>query len=464
MNNPTPVFFWAQLISLHLMIMTILHSWSHFLQNSLQITEREDPILCSDVRNNLFGPMEFSRRDLAALNIMRGRDNGLPDYNTVRKCFGFPMMNHFSEINPEQYAQNPDIFHQLEEEYEGDLMNIDLYVGGMLESYGGPGPLFTKIIKEQFERLRDSDRFWFENNENDLFSKEEIKALKNLKLSDIIIAVTNINRGDIQENVFFHHEGDPCPQPQQLNATEMEPCMFLKGYDYFQGSEVPYIFGVIVILFIPVALLCSAYGVVKIMNSRRRKIKTKWEADNGKGVDKMYVKEWLHHSAKRNAKITFGPDEAFHLRNRKGEKLRSVSVKGIENLVCQVTQDRDKKPMLLISVEKDHDLVLEFSNGVERKKLLTKLETFLQSYKKRLETVPTYKDEMLAVSPKSSFKHLEIILGRYVMPVKNHFSCRALRQRRDGRHGWNISSARHTRSLLGSSLARSGKLWRWTVM
>ena len=368
-----------------------------------QITEREDPILCSDVRNNLFGPMEFSRRDLAALNIMRGRDNGLPDYNTVRKCFGFPMMNHFSEINPEQYAQNPDIFHQLEEEYEGDLMNIDLYVGGMLESYGGPGPLFTKIIKEQFERLRDSDRFWFENNENDLFSKEEIKALKNLKLSDIIIAVTNINRGDIQENVFFHHEGDPCPQPQQLNATKMEPCMFLKGYDYFQGSEVPYIFGVIVILFIPVALLCSAYGVVKIMNSRRRKIKTKWEADNGKGIDKMYVKEWLHHSAKRNAKITFGPDEAFHLRNRKGEKLRSVSVKGIENLVCQVTQDRDKKPMLLISVEKDHDLVLEFSNGVERKKLLTKLETFLQSYKKRLETVPTYKDEMLAVSLQSSF-------------------------------------------------------------
>ena len=72
----------------------------------------------------------------------------------------------------------------------------------------------------------------------------------------------------------------------------------------------------------------------------------------------------------------------------------------------QVTQDRDKKPMLLISVEKDHDLVLEFSNNVERKKLLTKMETFLQSYKKRLETVPTYKDEMLAVSLTSHSKHL----------------------------------------------------------
>lgn len=53
---------------------------------SSQLAEREDALLCSDVRDNLFGPMEFSRRDLGALNIMRGRDNGLPDYNTARYC------------------------------------------------------------------------------------------------------------------------------------------------------------------------------------------------------------------------------------------------------------------------------------------------------------------------------------------------------------------------------------------
>ena len=113
--------------------------------------------------------------------------------------------------------------------YDGDMMNLDLYVGGMLESYGGPGPLFTKIIKDQFERLRDADRFWFENKENGLFTEEEISALKKLKLSDIILAVTDIQRGHIQENVFLWQTGDPCPQPHQLNATEMDPCMFLKG-------------------------------------------------------------------------------------------------------------------------------------------------------------------------------------------------------------------------------------------
>lgn len=48
-----------------------------------QLAEKEDTVLCSDVRDKLFGPNEFSRRDLGALNIMRGRDNGVPDYNTV---------------------------------------------------------------------------------------------------------------------------------------------------------------------------------------------------------------------------------------------------------------------------------------------------------------------------------------------------------------------------------------------
>ena len=40
---------------------------------SSQISEKEDNVFCSDVRNQLFGPMEFSRRDLAAINIMRGK-------------------------------------------------------------------------------------------------------------------------------------------------------------------------------------------------------------------------------------------------------------------------------------------------------------------------------------------------------------------------------------------------------
>ncbi len=202
---------------------------------SSQISEREDPVLCSDVRNNLFGPMEFSRRDLAALNIMRGRDNGLPDYNQVRKCNNMPMIEDFGEINPVLNATNPELFERLAALY-GTVDDIDLYVGGMLESVDGPGPLFTKIIKEQFERLRDSDRFWFENPEMEVFSDEDRAYFKSLKLSDVIRSTTDIGEDDIQRNVFFHLANDPCAQPVQLNASHLEPCPFLKGYDYFQVS------------------------------------------------------------------------------------------------------------------------------------------------------------------------------------------------------------------------------------
>lgn len=45
---------------------------------------------------------------------------------------------------------------------------MDLFVGGLLEADGEIGPVFKDIIKEQFRRIRDGDRFWFENKENEL--------------------------------------------------------------------------------------------------------------------------------------------------------------------------------------------------------------------------------------------------------------------------------------------------------
>lgn len=47
------------------------------------------------------------------------------------------------------------------------LDRLDLFVGGMLETTDrGPGELFRTILLDQFIRLRDGDRFWFENKEN----------------------------------------------------------------------------------------------------------------------------------------------------------------------------------------------------------------------------------------------------------------------------------------------------------
>ena len=159
--------------------------------------------MCADIRNKLFGPLDFSRRDLAALNIMRGRDNGLPDYNTVRQYYQLPRVSNWSEINTNLYHKDRELFEKLEEVYgQGRRMdNIDLYIGGMLESNSGPGPLFRRIINDQFQRIRDADRFWFENNNTGIFSKEEIEAIRDIKLWDVIVNSTSINEAEIQKKV-----------------------------------------------------------------------------------------------------------------------------------------------------------------------------------------------------------------------------------------------------------------------
>lgn len=65
---------------------------------SVQLCEEEDHKIVEDLRENVFGPLEFPRRDLMAVNIQRGRDHGIPDYNTVRKIMNLRPLNNFTEF------------------------------------------------------------------------------------------------------------------------------------------------------------------------------------------------------------------------------------------------------------------------------------------------------------------------------------------------------------------------------
>ncbi|XP_023209588.1 dual oxidase-like isoform X1 [Centruroides sculpturatus] len=364
-----------------------------------QIAEREDNVLCSDVRNKLFGPMDFMRRDLGALNIMRGRDNGIPDYNTVRQSFQLPRLTKWEDINPGLANEKPDLFEQLKTLYE-DINKIDLFVGGMLETElsGRPGILFRTIIKQQFERLRDADRFWFENPQSGVFTPEEVAEIRRITMYDVIINATSIRIGQIQRNVFSWHRGDPCPQPSQLSSSMMEPCAILDGYDYFHGNEVAYIYSCIALTFIPIICAGLGYGVIKLQNKRRRKIRLKQHIKMEKHFEKLGisdVKEWLHQNHKREVQVKIGPDESLSTINRKGEILRKVDFKSVNALVVEETQDVNKKPMVLIRSPRDHDLVLQFVNSQVRQKFISKLESFLLSKKKTLEIIKTYRDVML---------------------------------------------------------------------
>lgn len=58
-----------------------------------------------------YGPLHFSRHDLISMTIMRGRDYGLPDYNTVREQVGMTRVASFNEINPWLNSTSPEVTH-----------------------------------------------------------------------------------------------------------------------------------------------------------------------------------------------------------------------------------------------------------------------------------------------------------------------------------------------------------------
>ncbi|GAB5406421.1 MAG: peroxidase family protein [Aureliella sp.] len=146
------------------------------------------------LRNAVFGPPGSGGFDLVALNIQRGRDHGLADYNSIRVAYGLEPVESFSDI-----TSDVEIQEKLEGLY-GSVDNIDAWVGMLAEDHqrgSSVGETAGTIIAEQFERLRDGDRFWYENT----FSGSDLRQLRQTTLADVIENNTNVT--GLQENVFF---------------------------------------------------------------------------------------------------------------------------------------------------------------------------------------------------------------------------------------------------------------------
>jgi len=125
---------------------------------TMQRAQEIDNLVVDEVRNFLFGPPGAGGFDLASLNIQRGRDHGLPDYNTLRRVFGLPTIDTFEDINPD-----PAVWQGFAAVYDSvdaidpwPAMLAEPQVPGALV-----GPTLRTILAEQFRRLRDGDRFWY---------------------------------------------------------------------------------------------------------------------------------------------------------------------------------------------------------------------------------------------------------------------------------------------------------------
>lgn len=177
-----------------------------------QIQQELDCKMIEDVRSFLFGPPGAGGLDLAAININRGRERGLPDFNTIREDLGLTPYTTFLELNPDV-----DIAAEMENAYL-DLNDIDPWVG-MLAEYHMPNALFgetvMEIMERQFSGLREGDRFYYENDP--ILTTDEKAEIKSTTLRMIIMRNTDIEL--MQENVFLAMPHDSICNPLALQAT-----------------------------------------------------------------------------------------------------------------------------------------------------------------------------------------------------------------------------------------------------
>lgn len=161
-----------------------------------QPMQKLDNKVIGGLRNFLFGDPGAGGLDLVSLNILRSREKGIPDFNTVRQNFDLNPYSNFAQITSNQ--QDNQV---LENIYE-DIDNVDPWVAMLSEDpfeESIAGQTITTIMKKQFQVLRKGDRFYYENDPG--FTDEEIAEIKATRLSDVIRRNTNID--NIQDDVFI---------------------------------------------------------------------------------------------------------------------------------------------------------------------------------------------------------------------------------------------------------------------
>ncbi|NXJ11643.1 DUOX2 oxidase, partial [Odontophorus gujanensis] len=339
---------------------------------SSQIAEQEDNIVVEDLQDYWYGPLKYSRTDYVASWLQRSRDLGLPTYNQARERFGLEPLQDWTNLAPHSQQKVLEVATL----YANNTDHLELLPGGMLE---GDSLLFSAIILDQFVRLRDGDRFWFENTKNGLFTAEEVEEIHNTTFRDVLAAVTYSDWAELQSNVFVWSTGDPCPQPQQLTSQLLANCTPLTMLDYFEGSGVGFGIIIVVLCCLPLVSLFVAW-IIAVLRRRDFKKLQKKKASVRREVtgEAVHAMEW--HGPKTDSSFVYiqlQADKALKVLDGRGLVLRSISLKDQQRVEVILSSNKGNKALLLKS-PKEYDLVLFFSEGAERSNFVGKLQDYLK--------------------------------------------------------------------------------------
>ncbi|EFO27644.2 hypothetical protein LOAG_00844 [Loa loa] len=184
-------------------------------------------LLNDELTENLFNRAHEVSLDLAAINIQRGRDHALPGYVEFRRWCNLSAVENWDDL---KNIIPREVIYKLKNLY-GHPGNIDLFAGGIAEErLDGAlvGPTFSCIIAEQFRRVRDGDRFWYEKE--GVFNKAQRDEIKKVSLARIICDNAD-NITNVQNDVFVfvgrHLQSyNSCADIQKLDLKPWQFCCY----------------------------------------------------------------------------------------------------------------------------------------------------------------------------------------------------------------------------------------------
>jgi len=189
-----------------------------------------DNLIVDGVREFLFGA-GTGGFDLAAVNIQRGREVGIPGYTEVYEQIFGESIETFDDLDPLFGENVAELFEQAYDSVD----QIDLWIGGISEITGDAntegllGPTFSAIIEDQFARLQNNDAFFYQNQLADPESFLSVVTnsidldVADVSLSDILRANTG-NPELIPDDAFtvpFEAEIFGNDDPNTIENTEI---------------------------------------------------------------------------------------------------------------------------------------------------------------------------------------------------------------------------------------------------
>lgn len=192
-------------------------------------SQKCDRFISTQLTDHLFEDNFGNSLDLAALNIQRGRDHGLPPYNIWRQSCGFSKVNNFGTKAGGLVDHSSAAASRIKSVYDHPD-DIDLFTGGLSENPiqdGAVGPTFACIISRQFLISKIADRFWYERKDPTVgFTLKQLDQIRKMTLSKLICLNTDISQ--IQRNPF-HVSGTknplvPCNSLPIMDLSAWKSC------------------------------------------------------------------------------------------------------------------------------------------------------------------------------------------------------------------------------------------------